>query len=222
MNHYAPIRNINNSKLNTIHASPLHTNDQSIERYEYQRKTPMLGVDTNTTNLKKKFYGNSSNKSASYIAEKKRVNQIGLYSNTLPVKEVANNYCIPAQNSALRRVRSSGYVLPKKCINKTTTSITPLFNGRSIALNPDSEGGHKWYNLTHNRWAKFCVNDVLIKKNLVSGYYSDYLKGSLGTSKIINTDNNVVQHMTENVGFAKTYTNIHNRYVPQPYNPSGF
>ena len=217
MNGFAPIQNINNSLLNTSHASPLqlYGTNQSLERYEYERKTPSLGMNTVNTELKKRFYGNSTNRSASHIAEKKRVNQIGIYGNTLPIKQVVNNNNIANTNSALNRVRNHGCVLPKKCNNKPI-GLTPNFDGRSISINPNNPGGNKWFNLTNNRWNKCCVT------NNVSHYYPDYLHGRLGTSKIVKLDNNFVKHDFESNGYAKTYTDIKKRYIYQPYNPSGF
>lgn len=229
MNRFSPIQNINNAILNTNHASPLQVygTEQSLERYQYQRKISSLGIDNITTKLEKKFYGNSSNKSASYIAEKKRVNQIGLHSNTLPIQQlqqINNNYNISTQNSALKRLRNRGYILPKKC-NNTSIGITPTFNGRNIALNPQNSGGNKWFNLTYNRWNKFCINDIKNNKKTVSGYYQDYLHGYFGNSNKKNINNkycNIAGGILESVGYAKTYTDIKKKYLYQPYNPSGF
>ena len=225
MNGYAPIQVINNAILKTIHASPfqVYGTDQSNERYEYQRQIPALGVDTVTTQLKKKFYGNSTNRSASAIAVKRRVTQIGLYSNTTPIQQVNNNN-IPTEKTNLRRVRNSGCVPPKKC-NNSPCGITPTFNGRSISTNPLNPGGTKYYNIGHARWQKFCVNDTSTKLDVVSGYWPDYQRGALGTSTPINPNNPkcyVAGGVLASTGFAKTYTNIQNRYIYQPYNPSGF
>jgi hypothetical protein len=226
MNGCAPIQVLNNAILNTIHASPLQVygTDQSNERYEYQRKIPALGVNTVNTQLKKKFYGNSTNRAASHIAEKKRVNQIGIYSNTLPVKQIDNNDNISTQSAVLKRVRNGGCVVPKKCIN-STIAMTPTFDGRSISSNPGDPGGKKWFNITHNRWRKFCINDINVGTDVVSGYYPDYLRGVLGTSNPYNRNNtscNVAGGVLQSTRSAKTYTNIKNRYIYQPYNPVGF
>jgi hypothetical protein len=221
MNKLSAIQNINNSILNTTHASPLaiYGTEQSQERYQYQRQTPNIGIDTINTQLKKKFYGNSINRTASYITEKNRINQIGIYSNTLPIKHVNNNQSVYVENSALQKVRNRGCVLPKKC-NHRTIGITPTFNGRNIALNPNNPGGNKWFNLTHNKWKKCCENNP----GKVSKYYFDYLRGNLGTiyGKNNNYGNNIAGDVLQSTGYAKTYINIKNRYVFQPYNPKGF
>lgn len=219
MNKGPIIENINNAILNTYYGSPLQVygNDSSLERYEYLRKTPGLNIDTINTQLKKKFYGNSTNRNASYIAEKRRVNQIGIYSDTLPIKNV-NKFEI--QNSVLKRVRNSGYIVPKKCTNNRTLGVTPTFDGRSISLNPNNPGGNKWYNLSYSKWNNFCKNN----NNIVSSYYPDYLNYSLGTSKKINKNYscNVPIGFLQSNGYASTYTNINNNYIFQPYNPNGF
>jgi len=226
MNGYPQIQVINNAILNTVHGSPFQAygTDQSNERYEYQRKIPALGVDTINTQLKKKFYGNSTNRSASAVAVKKRVTQIGLYSNTSPIQQVDNNDNVPTQRSVLQRVRNGGCVPPKKC-NNSPCGITPTFDGRSISTNPLNPGGTKYYNIGHARWQKFCANDISTKLDVVSGYWQDYQRGSLGTSKPINPNIPncyVAGDVLASTGFAKTYTNIKNRYIYQPYNPSGF
>lgn len=222
MNGLAPIRNINNSILATTHASPMpiQGTEHVIESVQYKRMTPgtISGQETVNTTLKKKFYGNSSNKTASAIAEKKRITQIGKVSNTTPCKNVDNNQAIYAQQNALRGTRNSGYVLPKKCVN--TPSSINTFNGRSISVNPGNPGGHTWYNLGQKRWTKFCANNDITN---VSHYYPDYVRGELGTSAPKRINNEPLYNLTSgplaSIGYAKSYTDIRNRYIFQRYNP---
>jgi hypothetical protein len=222
---------LNNSILSTIHASPNpHYGSQTaIENYQYGRQYPPLGINTVATKLQKKFYGNSTNRSASSIAEKRRVSQIGISFNTLPIKQSNNNNAIYVQSSALRNVRRHGCNVPKKCNHKLTTDHIPAFViSNSIINNPYNTGGNKWHNITHNRWRKFCTNNVATHVNDVSTYYRDYVHGIQGTSSTVfpklNTKYNTaaITNNIESFGFAKTYTDIRNRYIFQKYNPNGF
>jgi hypothetical protein len=216
---------MNNSSSGVTHGVPLqpYGTDTANERYEYQRKIPALNVNTVATELKKKFYGNSTNRSASHIATKNRVRQIGIQANTLPIKEVNNAQSLYVQSSHLQRLRSGGCVVPKKCIN-STIAPTPTFNGRSIAVNPGNPGGHSYYNVGYKRWKQFCVNDVATKKNTKSHYWASYQSG--GTPHAIHhfgtLSNNIPGGVLQSSGSAKTYNNIHKRYIYQPYNPNGF
>jgi hypothetical protein len=225
------IQVLNNAILNTIHASPNpnYGSETAIENYQYRRQYPPLGVETTATQLKKKFYGNSTNRGASAIPEKRRVNQISKFSNTLPLKQCSDNNAIYVQSSTLRNVRNRGSIVPKKCINKNTTDNIPAFVvANPITNNPGNPGGHKWFNITNNRWNKFCTNNIATRVNGVSTYYSDYLDGVQGTSAPIFTEKNsryntaAITNNLASFGFAQTYTDIRNRYIFQKYNPSGF
>jgi len=222
---------LNNSILNTFHASPNpnYGCETATENYKYQRQYAPLGINTVATLLKKKFYGNSTNRGASAIAEKRRVNQIGVFNNTLPIKQSNDYNAIYIQSSALRNLRNRGCILPKKCTNKKTTDNLPAFVATNpINNNPQNTGGYKWYNVTYNRWRKFCINNAATGIIKTSTYYPDYLRGIKGRSATTFNKKNTKYNTaikTNNIagfGFAKTYTDIRNRYIFQKYNPTGF
>ncbi len=230
MNQYPPIMQINNSILYSKNASPMPVLGVGApqEHYQYQRTIPPLGIETTVSQLRKKFYGNSSNRSASAIAEKLRIKQSGNQT-TRPTKmcaAVGKSAAIQAQYSALRGLRNSGYIVPQKCIKKPLVAqgIQPVA-AKSISINPGNPGGHSWYNLGHKRWAKFCAAKTPPN---VSTYWADYTHGVRGTSRIIDTTANSkyntakITNNLESFGFAKTYRDIRNRYIFQKYNPSGF
>jgi len=215
---------LNNSTLYAIHASPLvpsSGNDRSLENYIYQRKVPPIGTDTAQTALKKKFYGNSGNRTASHIAEKRRINNVGIHSSITPFSNTNNAQSVYVANRARTRTRSSGYVVPEKCqYSKSNTHITPLFDGISISKNLCNPGGHKYYNMKYRIWQKFCKYDIATGQKVASNYWNDFNNGNAGTSAFVNTNNllcNVPAGILQSTGYANTYTNIYNNYVHQPF-----
>lgn len=115
---------LSNNFLFTRNGVPLQTTNIDITQ-----KTKYNNIVTNTPQqIKqlKKYYGNSTNQSASIITEQRGIAQNGKYFNTLPIKTTNNT---SQQYQALHRIRNSGSVIPKKCTNNPSNNGAVYFNG---------------------------------------------------------------------------------------------
>lgn len=137
MTSFYPIRNhVNNSILNSVKSMPLKditsdgTDNFAITRNEYVRTYPQSNMnDLINGKIQKKWYGNTTDRNSSSFTRELQINEIGvgsLNASNKPFSFTSFNEK-NTTNSALRRVRSGGSVVPLKKTQAKTFGLTPGF-----------------------------------------------------------------------------------------------
>lgn len=202
-----PIKtNINNNELGTSGAMPLKDNmadgANTFSLYRHRlTKSPAFYTETSKTQNRKKWYGNSANRSSSLILDKRNNEEVGLVSKNVDSNRMSFTSHTNRNDvsQAISRVRGGGYVVPAKVrtrfnqtsvvaadVTETADYYTPqpfssILKSTYTAALPSTQATSfttlKRYMIKHNTTSNYLSIDGSFNLVLTSGFskYSDVL-----------------------------------------------